>query len=326
MSKDYYIGIDIGGTKVLSALADSEGKIINKAQNPTEADKGEDVIISNIEDSIERVIKNSKIGKEEVKRIGVGSPGPLDLNKGVIIENSNLAWTNVPIVEILEDITGIEVILENDANAAALGENQFGAGQAADHMVYLTISTGIGGGIIINRKIFHGGKGNAGEVGHMTLIPDSDYQCGCGNYGCFEAVASGTAIARRGRESITAHQDSLIYEYSEGNPDVVDAPLIAAAAREGDQEAIRIFKLTGQLLGVGIANVVNLFDPEIILLGGGVMHAQDLFMDELKASLKERALKPNLKKLQLKDAKLGKDTGVKGAIAVAMCDYLYQNQ
>lgn len=326
MSNEYYIGIDIGGTKVLSALADSEGKIINKAQNPTEADKGEEVIISNIEDSIKRVIKNSRISKKEVKRIGVGSPGPLDLNRGVIIENSNLAWTNVPIVEILEDITGIEVILENDANAAALGENQFGAGHKADYMVYITISTGIGSGIIINKKIFHGGKGNAGEVGHMTLIPDSDYQCGCGNYGCFEAVASGTAIAKRGREVIAANQDSLIYEYSEGNPDVVDAPLIAAAAREGDKEANRIFKFTGQLLGIGIANVVNLFDPEIIVLGGGVMHAQDLFMEELKTSLHERALKPNLKGLQLKEAKLGKDTGVKGAIAVAMCDYLYKNQ
>jgi glucokinase len=323
MSKDYYIGIDIGGTKVLSALADSEGKIISKAQNPTEADKGEEVIIDNIKDSIERVIANSQIGKESVKRIGVGSPGPLDLNEGKIIENSNLAWTNVPIVDILESITGLDVILENDANAAALGENQFGAGQKASDMVYITISTGIGGGIIIDRKIFHGGKGNAGEVGHMTLIPDSDYQGGCGNYGCFEAVASGTAIARRGREVMQEKQDSLIYEYSEGNPDVVDAPLIAAAAREGDREALRIFKLTGRLLGVGIANVLNLFDPEIIVLGGGVMHAQDLFMDDLKASLHERALKPNLKDFELKEAKLGKNTGVMGAVAVAMCDYLY---
>ncbi len=119
---------------------------------------------------------------------------------------------------------------------------------------------------------------------------------------------------------------AFIEQFCKGNPDVVDAPLIAAAAREGDQEAIHIFRLTGQLLGVGIANVVNLFDPEIIVLGGGVMHAQDLFMEELKASLKERALKPNLKDLQLKEAKLGKDTGVKGAIAVAMCDYLYKNQ
>ena len=323
MDKEYYIGIDIGGTKVLSALADKEGNILNKAQTPTEADKGEEVIISNIMESINRVIKTSRIDKKEVSRIGVGSPGPLDLKNGVIIENSNLSWTNVPIVEILEKKTGLPVILENDANAAALGENHFGAGKSADNIVYITISTGIGGGIIIDRKIFHGGKGNAGEVGHMTLIPDSNYQCGCGNYGCFEAVASGTAIARRGREVLNSNKDSLISEYSDGDLEAVDAPLIAAAAREGDQEAIRIYNLTGQLLGVGIANVVNLFDPEIIVLGGGVMHSQDLFMDELKKSLDERALKANLKNLQLKEAKLGKDTGVMGAIAVAMCDYLY---
>lgn len=323
MSKDYYIGIDVGGTKVLTALADKKGLILKKVEKPTEADKGEETIISNIKKSIDCVINNSPIKKEEVKRIGIGSPGPLDLEKGIIIENSNLSWTNVPIVKILEDMTGIPVILENDANAAALGEKHFGAGREADNIVYLTISTGIGGGIIIDKKIFHGGKGNAGEVGHMTLIPDSNYQCGCGNYGCFEAVASGTAIARRGREVLQKDEDSLIKEYSDNDPDQINAPLIAAAARAGDEQAIEIFNLTGRLLGIGISNVVNLFDPEIVVLGGGVMHAKDLFIEELRATLQERALKSNLENLKVKEVGLGKDTGVMGAIAVAMEDSLY---
>lgn len=318
MSKKYYIGVDIGGTKVLSALSSKNGNIINKIQVPTEADRGEEVIISNIINSIRRVIKDSKIDKNNVEKIGVGSPGPLDIKRGIIIENSNLSWSNVPLVKRLEEIIGISVILENDANAAALGENRFGSGQSADNIIYITISTGIGGGIIINRDIFHGGKGNAGEIGHMTLVPDSNYQCGCGNYGCFEAVASGTAIARRGKEVLTNNKDSLIVDYSDNNADIIDAPLIAKAARAGDQEAIEIYKLTGSLLGVGIANVVNLFDPEIVVLGGGVMHSKDLFINELKDSLNERALKPNLKNLEIKEAKLGKDTGVMGAIAVAM--------
>ena len=322
MNKEYFIGIDIGGTKILTALADNEGKIITKAHNPTEADQGRDVIIDNIKSTIDRVIDNSKVKKEEIVKIGLGTPGPLDLKNGRIIENSNLSWSDVPIVKILEKTTGIPVILENDANAAGLGEKFFGAGRGANNIVYITISTGIGGGVIIDNKIFHG-KGNAAEIGHMTLIPDSKFQCGCGNYGCFEAVASGTAIAKRGKEIIKENKTGLIYEYSEGNIDLVDAPLIAAAAREGDQDAIEIFKLTGRLLGVGIANVLNLFDPEIIVLGGGVMHAEDLFMDELKNSLRKRALKSNLKNLQIKNAKLGKNTGVKGAIAVAMGDYLY---
>ena len=322
MSKEYFIGIDIGGTKILTALADNEGKIITKAHNPTEADQGRDVIIKNIENTIDRVINNSKVKKDDIVKIGLGTPGPLDLKNGRIIENSNLSWSDVPIVKILEKITGIPVVLENDANAAGLGEKYFGAGRGADNVVYITISTGIGGGVIIDNKIFHG-KGNAAEIGHMTLIPDSDFQCGCGNYGCFEAVASGTAIAKRGKEVLKSNKKGLIYEYSEGNIDLVDAPLIAAAARDGDQDAIEIFKLTGRLLGIGIANVLNLFDPEIIVLGGGVMHAEDLFMDELKDSLNKRALKSNLKNLQIKNAKLGKDTGVMGAIAVAMGDYLY---
>lgn len=318
MNKDYYIGVDIGGTKVLSALVDSKGKMINKVQVPTEADKGEEVIISNTVNSIKQVIENSEIKKSKVKRIGVGSPGPLDIKKGMIIENSNLSWSNVPIVKILEKIIGIPVILENDANAAALGENLFGAGKDADNIIYITISTGIGGGIIIDRNIFHGGKGNAGEIGHMTLVPDSNYQCGCGNYGCFEAVASGTAIARRGKEVLTKNKDSLIVKYSNNKADLIDAPLIAKAARDGDREAIEIYQLTGRLLGVGIANIVNLFDPEIVVLGGGVMHSKDLFYSELNDSLKERALQYNLKNLEIKEAKLGKDTGVMGAVAVAM--------
>lgn len=318
MNKDYYIGVDIGGTKVLSALVDSKGKMINKVQVPTEADKGEEVIISNTVNSIKQVIENSEIKKSKVKRIGVGSPGPLDIKKGMIIENSNLSWSNVPIVKILEKIIGIPVILENDANAAALGENLFGAGKDADNIIYITISTGIGGGIIIDRNIFHGGKGNAGEIGHMTLVPDSNYQCGCGNYGCFEAVASGTAIARRGKEVLTKNKNSLIVKYSNNKADLIDAPLIAKAARDGDREAIEIYQLTGRLLGVGIANIVNLFDPEIVVLGGGVMHSKDLFYSELNDSLKERALQYNLKNLEIKEAKLGKDTGVMGAVAVAM--------
>ena len=323
MSKDYYIGIDVGGTKILTALADEKGLILRKAQEPTEEHKGEETIISNIKKSIDRVINSSPITKQEVKRIGIGSPGPLDLEKGLIIENSNLSWTNVPIVEILEEMTKIPVILENDANAAALGEKHFGAGREADNIVYITISTGIGGGIIINKKIYHGGKGNAGEVGHMTLIPDSNYQCGCGNYGCFEVVASGTAIARRGREVLNKEGESLIKDYSNNEPDNIDAPLIASAARAGDEQAIEIFKLTGRLLGIGISNVVNLFDPEIVVLGGGVMNAKDLFIAELKVSLQERALEANLQDLKVKEVGLGKNTGVMGAIAVAMGESLY---
>ena len=322
MTKDKYIGIDLGGTKILTAVADDNGEIIARVKLATETELGQERIKKNIFKSIYKVLEKTDIKIEKIKSIGIGSPGPLNVEKGIIYESANLPIKNMEIVELIEEETGVNTYLQNDANTAALGEKVFGAGKEADDLLYITISTGVGGGIIINGKIYYGHTGNAGEIGHMTVDPTGP-QCGCGNYGCFEAVASGTAIAKRGRESLTTHEDSLIYEYSEGNPDLVDAPLIAAAGRKGDREALRIFKMTGLLLGVGIANVLNLFDPEIIVLGGGVMHAKDLFMDELKASLKERALKPNLKDFALKEAKLGKNTGVMGAVAVAMCDYLY---
>jgi len=324
MSKSYYIGIDIGGTKILTALADNKGKIVNKVKTATQADKGQKVIISNILNSIEDVKKSSSVKKSDIRKIGVAAPGPLDFENGLIIKNSNLAWSKVPIVDILESHTKKTVVLENDANAAALAEKYFGAGRDSDNILYITISTGIGGGIIIDGQIFHGGKGNAGEIGHMTLIPDSDYQCGCGNYGCFEAVASGTAIARRGKNVVKQKRKSLIIDYSKGKPELVDARLVAEAAREGDQEALQIYSLTGRLLGIGIANMVNLFDPEIIVLGGGVMNAEKLFIEDLKESLQQRALNYNLKNLELKKAELGKNAGVVGAIAVSMGDDLYR--
>ncbi|MCF8002200.1 MAG: ROK family protein [Halanaerobiales bacterium] len=322
MKKKYYIGVDIGGTKILTALTDKKGNILSKAKKPTEADLGQEVIMRNIQESIDKVVDKSEVQKESIIRIGVGSPGPLDYEKGIIIENSNLSWKNVPIVKILNEINGIDVVLENDANAAALAENYFGAGKKADCIVYITISTGIGGGIIINRRIFHGGKGNAGEIGHMTLVPESVYQCGCGNKGCFEAVASGTAIARRAKDAVLDNKDNLIYKLCKGDLDKIDALLVAEAAKKGDYLALEIFKITGNLLGVGIANVVNLFDPEIIVLGGGVMSAESLFIDQMVESLKERALKPNLENLVIKKAELGKNTGVLGAVAVAMGDDL----
>lgn len=317
----HYIGVDLGGTKILTAIADKEGELISRSKLPTEADRGTGVIIENINRSINHALEQAGLDHRSIIRIGVGSPGPLSTGEGIIYENSNLPWKNVPIVDLLEEKTGIPVKLENDANAAAMGEKWFGAGRGIDNLIYVTISTGIGAGIIIERQVYHGINDGAGEVGHMTLEPEGPV-CGCGNHGCFEALASGTAIGRMGREAVEEGQQTLIRELSDKNPDKIEAPLIARAARKGDAVARSIYQKAGYYLGIGLGNLVNLFNPEMIVLGGGVMKARELFMDDLLASLEERALTPSLSVLEVREVELGDDTGVMGAIAVAMEDRL----
>ncbi len=317
----YFIGVDLGGTKILTAVADDKGKIIARENIPTEADKGQDHVIENINKTIKKVIKKSGISKKDIVKIGVGSPGPLNSIEGIIYESANLPFKNLPIVEMLEESNQLPVKLENDANAAALGEKWFGAGKDVDHMIYITVSTGVGGGIIIDKRILQGRDGAAGEVGHMIMEPEGPI-CGCGNYGCLESLASGTAIARRGRESLKENRDSLIAELSNNDPDKIDAILVAQAAFKGDKTAIEIYETAGHYLGIGLANLINLFNTEKIIFGGGVNKDRELFNQPMMKSLKAKALPSSLKNVEICDSALASDTGVKGAIAVAMEEHL----
>ncbi len=315
--QDYYIGVDLGGTKIYTALADGKGEIISRKKLPTEAKKGKKVILNNIINSIDSVIEQSKVTNEDINKIGIGSPGPLSVKKGVIYRTANLPWENVHIVDIIQEETGIPVKLENDANAAGLGEKWFGAGKDVSDLIYITVSTGVGGGFVINKKVYQGYDGAAAEIGHMIIEPDGP-QCGCGNYGCLESFSSGTAIAREGREVLESDQKSLIKEMSDNNPDNVDALLVANAAKEGDKLAKDIYDQAGWYLGIGIANLINLFNPEMIVMGGGIMKDKELIEETMQESLNERAIETSLEQVEICKVALGDETGVKGAIAVAM--------
>lgn len=322
--KEYYLGLDLGGTKILAGLADSEGNIIKRSRRDTEADLGEDKIIENMIATIEDVLDKTGVSKDEVKTLGIGSPGPLDSKKGIIIENANLPWKNVPLVERIESALGIKTLLQNDANAAALGEKWFGAGKNVDNMVYITISTGIGGGAIINKELFTGVNDNACEIGH-TVIDPSGPLCGCGNHGCLEAFSSGTSIAKRAREAAAAGQSKEMLDLADNIVEDIDAVICAQAAYQGDQVAKDIFKNAGYHLGIGLGNVVNTFNTEMIILGGGVMKASDLFLDEAIKTMEDISLAGSLEMLTVKEAELGSDIGLMGAIAVAMEDRLVKD-
>ena len=315
MTKDKYIGIDLGGTKILTAVADDNGEIIARVKLATETELGQERIKKNIFKSIYKVLEKTDIKIEKIKSIGIGSPGPLNVEKGIIYESANLPIKNMEIVELIEEETGVNTYLQNDANTAALGEKVFGAGKEADDLLYITISTGVGGGIIINGKIYYGHTGNAGEIGHMTVDPTGP-QCGCGNYGCLESFSSGTAIKNMAKNAVENDESTLIKKLAKDQK--LSAKLVAKAAAKGDQKALDIFAKAGYYLGIGIANLVNIFNPEMIILGGGVLKAKEYFLDRAKEEFKKRALKAPADIVKIKEAVLEDEIGVKGAIAVAM--------
>jgi len=322
--KEYYLGLDLGGTKILAGLADAQGNIITRSRKETEAELGEDKIIENMIETIEEVLNKAGVSKDQVRTLGIGSPGPLDAKKGIIIENSNLPWKNVQLVKKMETALGINTLLKNDANAAALGEKWFGAGKKVDNMVYLTISTGIGGGAIINKELFSGVNDNACEIGHTVIDPDGPL-CGCGNHGCLESFASGTSIGKRAREAAAAGKSKKMLDLADNIIEDIDAVICAQAAYQGDQTAIDIFEKAGYYLGIGLGNVVNIFNTEMIILGGGVMKASDLFLEQALKTMKDIALPGPLEIVTVKEAELGSDIGLMGAIAVAMEDRLVKN-
>ncbi|GAB6138038.1 ROK family protein [Halanaerobaculum tunisiense] len=316
MAKEYVVGIDLGGTKILTAVADLAGNIIAEVKVATEATKGKDTVVTKIKDTVYQVIDQAKISIEQVIGIGLGSPGPLNIAEGIIHHTPNLELDNVNIIAELSDLEP-PVFLENDANAAALGEKYFGAGQEVADLIYVTISTGIGGGIIIDGEVYHGAYDGAGEIGHLTLDPFSDRQCGCGNHGCWEAVASGTALSRLGREALEAGQDTLLADLVEQSAEVNGA-VIAQAAQAGDEIACNILNQVAEYLGIGFASLINIFNPQQIVVGGGVAESWDLLEDTIQATIKKRAMASLVDQAELVTSQLGSKVGVIGAIATAL--------
>ncbi len=288
------IGIDLGGTKIAACLATPEGKIVTDVNIPTEAAKGQQHVIGNIIKAASNLIRGSS---KKVSCIGIGVPGPILYEKGIVIEPPNLpGWKRVNLKKILEKEFGLPVHLDNDANCAALAEAYFGAGKAARHFIYMTISTGIGGGIIIDRKLYRGAIGAAGEFGHM-VIDSKGYTCGCGNVGCLEALGSGTAIKKRAG---------------------MDAIAVELAARQGDKKAQKVIAETAHYLAIGIANLVNIFNPELVVLGGGVSKMRELLLNPIRKEFKQYALKLTARNVRIVRAKLGAESGMLGAVALCL--------
>lgn len=288
------VGIDLGGTKIAGVLTSPSGKILMDVNIPTEAHKGKKQVINNIKKAIDMLMKSRKV---KLKAIGIGAPGPILYEKGIVFDAPNLpGWKRVNLKKVLEKEYDVPVFVDNDANCAALAEAWFGAGKMAENFIYMTVSTGIGGGIIINKHIYRGRLGSAGEFGHM-IIDSKGPKCGCGNNGCLETLASGTALKRiTGMEGIA----------------------VELAARQGNKEAKKAVQEIVHHLSIGIGNLVNIFNPELIVIGGGVSNMRELIFTPLRKEFKKHALNLPARSVKIVKAKLGDKAGMLGAAALCL--------
>lgn len=317
-SEPLILGIDLGGTKILTAVASATGKLLASEQVITPAEQGPETVIEAIVAAADRTLGQAGIAAAQLSAVGVGAAGISNPDTGVIFSSPNLpGWQDVPLRDIIERRLGIKTYLGNDANAAALGELYFGAGRGARHLIYVTVSTGIGGGIIIDGKLYTGTGGTAGEVGHMT-IADNGPLCTCGNTGCWEVLASGTALAKEAQRRLKEGAKTSILEQAGGDIKQITAQVIHAAAQEGDVLAGELIAQTGYYVGVGLVNLVNIFNPELIIIGGGLSRMGDRLLKPAIKVVAERAFKPAYQAVRFTTAQLEGNSGVLGAVALAL--------
>ena len=312
--KKYVIGVDLGGTKISTAISTIEGNILANVVLPTKAEEGEAAVLGRIVQSIDEVIVGSSTSIDEIEAIGIGSPGPLDAKKGIIITTPNLPFKNYNLVQPLKEKYNIPVYLDNDANAAAIGEYMFGAGKGKNSIVYFTVSTGVGGGAVLDGKVYRGHTSNALEIGHTTVDPNGP-RCNCGNLGCLEAMSSGTAIANKGKEAVSTNVETSLKKH-----DTVTSYEVCKEAEAGDEVAKDIIDNALTYLGIGVANAIATFDPEMIIIGGGVSKAGDIVFDTVKKVVNKRCFKSMAESCEIVPAGLGSDAGVVGAVALAIIE------
>ncbi len=311
---NYYVGCDLGGTNLKAALVnESTGKVLNPIQILTQAWEGHDAVMARMADLINRVIEGSGVPRSQVGGIGIGVPGVIDLKKGTTLFLPNLpgTWPNVPLADTISSQTGLPVSLLNDVRSITYGEWMFGAGRGVETMVCFAIGTGVGGGLIINNQLHLGMGGTAGELGHMT-IDFNGPQCGCGNYGCLEAFASGPAIAAQGAKAVMQGLTTIIGDLVEQDLNKITPEVIARAAMQGDRIAQRIFEDAGKYLGVAIANVLITVTPQRVVIGGGVAKAGDLLLDPIRRTVNERVFVMPKEQVEIVPAELGTNAGVIG--------------
>jgi glucokinase len=311
------LAIDLGGTKIITAIISNSSQVMAKEYQLTLADEGPQSIIERMFSAIDHILILRNMNSSQLASITIAAAGAIDFDKGLITASPNLpGWNDVPLRDIVKEKYRVNTFLINDASAAALGEHRLGAGRGVSNLIYLTISTGIGGGIIINDKLYSGQSGSAGEIGHMTIDVNGP-RCNCGNIGCFEVLASGTAVAKEAIRQIRQGERSSLIEIVDGKIENITAEKVEVAARGGDSLALEIISRAANYLGIGMVNLVNILNPEMIIVGGGMSNMGDLLLNPARQVVKERAFQIAAQAVRIVTAQLGEDVGVLGAAIFA---------
>lgn len=323
-ARSWVVGVDLGGTKILAGLGDTEGNIRAELKVATRAEEGPEKVVGRIAQAVCELLQRTGVKEKEIGAMVVGAPGPLDPSSGIVYQPPNLpGWDSFPLKERLSGyFPDFPVMIDNDANLAALGEYRFGYQQVFDNLLFMTVGTGIGGGIIMDGRIHHGACGAAGEFGHMVILPEDGPLCGCGSHGCLETLASGTAIAREARDMVRAGKGALLWELAGHDMKRLTAEVVGEAARKADETASEIIARAGHYLGIGLANLVNIFNPAAIVIGGGVVFGLgESLLVPAREEMKRRAMKLQREKVQVLQGKLGTRAGLLGCFALAAQKY-----
>ncbi|MGD6967026.1 ROK family glucokinase [Rossellomorea vietnamensis] len=313
MSDKWLVGVDLGGTTTKIAFISFYGEIVHKWEIPTDTSENGKNIIVDIAKSIDHHLDELGETKAKLKGVGMGAPGPVDMDNGIIYEAVNLGWEkNTPLKDLLEVETGLPCVIDNDANCAALGEMWKGAGNGAKDIVAVTLGTGVGGGVITNGDIVHGSKGAAGEIGHITVMPEGGFQCNCGKTGCLETVASATGVVRLALQALENSEEASVLRSGLQTGGALSAKEIFDSAREGNALAVSIVDKLAFYLGLAIANLGNALNPDKIVLGGGVSKAGEVLLNPVDKYFHSFAFPTVASSTSISIAKLGNDAGVIG--------------
>lgn len=314
---DYIIGIDIGGSKVLTGIMDQTGQILVRKKEATVSQGHPEEVMDQVQVMVEQMKSELRIDTQDILGIGAGVPGPLDFYRGVVLESPNLRWSEYPVGSELSKRLGSKLLLGKDTNVATLGEFHYGCAKKCLNLIYITVSTGIGAGIIADGKLLHGHKGGAGELGHMVIEPGGR-RCGCGRQGCLEALASGTALEEEAREMIAQGKGQNIRALS-GDGQPVTARELGRAARQGNKEAAALISRAADCLGIAIANLVNILNPERVVIGGGMgLGLQDLLLPRINEFVLNEVFLLHRQDLHIEATRLGDGIVLRGCAAMVL--------
>jgi len=310
VDKKTAIAVDVGGTKIAAGIVDIDGHLQSLSRADTPIASSDEVVAA-----IERIIETLFNSSGGVVGIGLSVAGTIDFKNGMIVESPNLPFSNLRLREKIESEFGLPTLLDNDGNLATFGEKHYGAARSAQNVIGLTLGTGIGAGIIINGCLYRGATGSAAEIGHM-VIQATGPRCTCGSYGCFEEMAAGRTLVKLAKEKVERDRESQILQLAEGEIEKITGPIVTEAARAGDKIANEVFNEIGFWLGIGINNILNIFNPEVVVIGGGMAEAGDLLLNRAREVVFDRTLHPNQDVAEIILASLGNNAGIFGAAAL----------